>query len=187
MQDTTGFPDVAAGANPFQTFNSYHGYNTYGANTKFNGVQFHFHHKSEHTIEGQYFDLEMHTVHYPELNKDEKPKNGFIAAAFGIIFDVNNPTRKFSDLEAWEEKIINDFFDSLDWGNTATSQTAQEIAYGKLHMMVDTDNRYTYRGSVTTPPCKQNVYWNVVRTVYPIKQEHLNQFKSQLRYRGGDN
>lgn len=96
MQDTTGFPDKTAKANPFQTFNSYHAYNTYGADTRFNGVQFHFHHKSEHTIEGEYFDLEMHTVHYPT-----ETKNGFIAAAFGIIFDVNHPTVSFDDMEPW--------------------------------------------------------------------------------------
>jgi len=53
-------------------------------------------------------------------------------------------------------------------------------------MMVDTDNRYTYRGSVTTPPCAQNVYWNVLKTVYPISQKHVDQFKDQLRYRGGN-
>lgn len=40
--------------------------------------------------------------------------------------------------------------------------------------------RWTYKGSVTTPPCKTAVYWNVLRTVYPIKQKHLDQFKAQL-------
>lgn len=48
-------------------------------------------------------------------------------------------------------------------------------------MMVDMNNRWIYKGSVTTPPCKQNVYWNVLRTVYPIKQKHLDQFKNQLK------
>lgn len=67
------------------------------------------------------------------------------------------------------------------------SVMTDSIPYADLHMMVDTNNRWTYRGSVTTPPCAQNVYWNVLKTVYPMKLEHLNQFKGQLRYRGGDN
>lgn len=54
------------------------------------------------------------------------------------------------------------------------------IPYGDLQMMVDTNNRWTYRGSVTTPPCAQNVYWNVLRTVYPIKERHLLGFKKRL-------
>lgn len=48
-------------------------------------------------------------------------------------------------------------------------------------MMADMSNRYTYVGSVTTPPCAQNVYWNVLRTVYPIKQKHVDQFMNQLK------
>ena len=47
------------------------------------------------------------------------------------------------------------------------------------------DDRYTYRGSVTTPPCMESVYWNVMKTVYPIKQRHLDQFKAQLNRKKG--
>jgi len=46
--------------------------------------------------------------------------------------------------------------------------------------LVDADNRYVYKGSVTTPPCGQSVYWNVLSTIYPIKQEYLDLFKAQL-------
>jgi len=45
-------------------------------------------------------------------------------------------------------------------------------------MMLDMQNRWTYRGSVTTPPCAVAVYWNVLRTVYPIKAKHLALFKA---------
>ena len=54
------------------------------------------------------------------------------------------------------------------------------VNYGDLMMMVNTDKRWVYKGSVTTPPCGQSVYWNVVSTVYPIKQAHLDLFKAQL-------
>merc|ERR1719272_1841410 len=47
-------------------------------------------------------------------------------------------------------------------------------------MFVDMQNRWTYRGSVTTPPCATAVYWNVLTTIYPIKEKHLNQFFAQL-------
>ena len=46
--------------------------------------------------------------------------------------------------------------------------------------LVDSDNRWIYKGSVTTPPCATFVYWNVLSTVYPISQKHLDQFKAQL-------
>lgn len=36
---------------------------------RFRGMQFHQHTQSEHTINGERYDLEMHTVHYPEVGK----------------------------------------------------------------------------------------------------------------------
>jgi len=47
-------------------------------------------------------------------------------------------------------------------------------------MFADMQNRWTYRGSVTTPPCAVAVYWNVLTTVYPVKQKYVDQFKKQL-------
>jgi carbonic anhydrase len=52
--------------------------------------------------------------------------------------------------------------------------------YGDLMQMVDSNNRWVYKGSVTTPPCGRFVYWNVLSTVYPISQKHLDQFKTRL-------
>ena len=44
--------------------------------------------------------------------------------------------------------------------------------------MVSTDARYVYKGSLTTPPCTESIYWNVVTKVYPIKVKHLEAFRS---------
>ena len=41
------------------------------------------HSKSEHTINGKRFDFELHVVHFAN-----QTKNGVIASAVGIIFDV---------------------------------------------------------------------------------------------------
>ena len=47
-------------------------------------------------------------------------------------------------------------------------------------MTLDGRNRWIYQGSLTTPPCTTNVYWNVLSTVYPIKEKHLALFQAQL-------
>lgn len=44
--------------------------------------------------------------------------------------------------------------------------------------LLDMNNRWIYQGSKTSPPCETLVYWNVLSTVYPIKQEHLTLFKN---------
>lgn len=46
--------------------------------------------------------------------------------------------------------------------------------------MVDSNNRWVYKGSVTTPTCATFVYWNVLSTIYPVSQKHLDLFKAQL-------
>ena len=143
-----------------------------GMSGTFNGVQFHFHAGSEHTVDGKRQDLEMHTVHLPVATT-----SGFEAAAMGIMFSVNNPTPGVS---ASDIAIIDEFFESLQWDEVTTNPKVEKVPYGKLMMMFDMRNRWTYRGSVTTPPCAQNVYWNVLRTIYPIKQKYVDQFHAQL-------
>lgn len=74
-----------------QTFYSNLAQDTYGSPRRYNGIQFHFHTLSEHTVNGKYMDLEMHTVHLPydgdkEIKKYDK--GGFMAAAMGIMFST---------------------------------------------------------------------------------------------------
>jgi len=122
----------------------------------------------------------MHTVHYP---KDSSNPGGFIAAAMGIMFSVEDYTANLS----WaEQEIIDNFFESLQWDDTTTDgPTVDMVTYGSLMEMVDNNQRWIYKGSVTTPPCARFVYWNVLSTIYPVSAKHLALFKEQLN-RGED-
>lgn len=75
--------------------------------SEFKVAQFHFHALSEHTIDGVRFDLEMHSVHYPDEEKD-----GYIAGVMGLIFDTH---RYDPNITKAEIRIIDKFFDSLQW------------------------------------------------------------------------
>lgn len=157
----TGLKLVADGG-AANTFSSQIAGDIFGADTTFDGQQFHFHSGSEHTVNGKRHDLEMHTVHYPT-----ETKSGFIAAAMGIIFSVEDYT---ANLSKAEEMVIDTFFDSLKWGDmTEKGPTVDIVTYGNLMEMVDNKNRWIYKGSVTTPPCATAVYWNVLSTIYPVK------------------
>lgn len=115
----------------------------------------------------------MHTVHLPEGGA----KNGIKYAAMGIMFSVNDYTQEATEEE---QKIIDDFFDQMQWDIDSYDPKVDLVSYGKIMMMFDMNNRWVYKGSVTTPPCATTVYWNVLRRVYPMKQKHLDQFKKQL-------
>lgn len=64
--------------------------------------------------------------------------------------------------------MIDKFFDQMQW-NLETDPSVALVSYGELMNMVNSKRRWIYKGSVTTPPCAQSVFWNVLSTVYPIK------------------
>jgi len=106
----------------------------------------------------------MHTVHYAP-----QAKGGIIAAAMGIFFSRDKFHPRVTEDEV---AIIDAFFDSLEWDKNGDRQVSK-VLYGDLMMMVNMRTRWSYKGSVTTPPCATTVYWNVVKTIYPIKEEHF--------------
>jgi len=145
------------------TFSSQLAKEVFGAKTTYNGAQFHFHAGSEHTVDGKRHDFEMHTVHVE--NGDTPNPNGFSHAAMGVMFSVNDHTAKLNNAQV---KIIDTFFETLQLSKQ-TDPLVDMVTYGDLMMMVDMENRWIYKGSVTTPPCHRFVYWNLLQTVYPIK------------------
>lgn len=51
---------------------------------------------------------------------------------------------------------------------------------------IDMSNRWVYSGSLTTPGCNENLYWNVVKTVYPIKPHHMAYYNKMVQTLGED-
>lgn len=50
-------------------------------------LQFHFHAPSEHTVEGKYYDLEVHFVHKNQGATDTGIAESY-GAVIGVFFDV---------------------------------------------------------------------------------------------------
>jgi carbonic anhydrase len=120
-------------------------------------LQFHFHHPSEHTINGEAFDMELHFVHRDAngslavvgvLLKEGETEN----AAFASIFD-NLPTEKGDPLP------------------TETQIDANALL--PVEHLFD-----TYVGSLTTPPCTEGVRWLVLTTPVLVSAEQLESFAS---------
>lgn len=119
----------------------------------------------------------MNTVHLPKnVTGDMK------YAAVGLFFSEANYTK-----EGVTDEMVNtidEFFESLSFNDGSSSVVVPVVTYGKIMMMADMDNRWVYKGSVTTPPCDTFVYWNVIRRVHPIKKRHLDRFKEVFKIGG---
>lgn len=104
-------------------------------------------------------------------------------SVIGILFDTEN----YDEVSDETVAAIDKFFDSMDMRQvdktTSNNKNAyftpqSEVALGELMAVVDLGNRWVYSGSLTTPPCLENLYWNVVKTVYPIKKHHFAYYKN---------
>ena len=87
----------------------------------------------------------MHTVHVPQ-----NVSNNMHFAAMGILFSVENYN---IELSYAEQKIIDNFFDSMVWNETSKTPLVDLITYGDLMNLADMRSRWVYKGSVTSPPC----------------------------------
>jgi len=69
-------------------------------------------------------DLELHSVHAPM-----KAEGGLAFSAVGILFSVENYN---AEVTPEEQKVIDDFFESLRWDVTDRNPVVDKIDYGDL-------------------------------------------------------
>ncbi len=116
-------------------------------NKQYKMKQFHFHSPSEHTINGERYPLEIHMVHHSEES------NAYIV--FAIMVEEGEPESTFEFLEQYlpiEEGETKEVNETYYFGATLNE------SFG-----VDSLNVFTYNGSLTTPPCTEDVVWIVMK------------------------
>lgn len=122
----------------------------------YKALQFHFHAPSEHTIQGIHADLEMHIVH--------KTSDGSRIAVIALLFKAINDT-----------EYTNDFLNSV----ISSEITPQNFDLDSLLDDGLLDNFFTYTGSLTTPPCTENVTWIISRQISRVSSKQLKFFTSK--------
>jgi len=116
---------------------------------EFKLLQFHFHGKSEHTVNGKRYDMVAHLVH-----QNPKTKQYAVIA----VFFKEGKKSPFLD------KIINN-----------TGKTV-EIDLPNL-LPKDTQHYFHYVGSFTTPPCSENVQWYLLKQPAEASKEQIEAFR----------
>ena len=130
---------------------------------RFELKQFHLHSPSEHTINGEYSAMEVHFVHESDDRR---------LAVVGFLMDEGPGAPNFDLFLAnippvGDTRVIPDFRINL----------AKILPEDKLH-------KFHYSGSLTTPPCTENVEWVVLRTHASISAEQIGIFR---KYYQGNN
>jgi carbonic anhydrase len=132
------------------------------------GIQFHFHSPSEHTIDGKEFKLELHIVHklmYTPVN-DQTMFNKWRYAVTGVMFDTPVNPKMLSDAQIENMEFLHTFMKRIATTDSNDPLDADnDIDLQKLMGKVNRNKRWIYRGSFTTPPAAEGVFWNVIDDV----------------------
>ncbi len=115
----------------------------------FNLLQFHFHGKSEHTVGGKRYDMVVHMVHQNPITKQ--------LAVVAVFFD-----------EGESHEILDTVINNV--GKTVDVDP-QDL------LPKDTSHYYHYVGSLTTPPCSENVQWYLLKQPQTASKEQIEHFR----------
>jgi len=85
-------------------------------------------------------------------------------------------------------KTMQDFFRQLKFEDHE-DKIAPSLLIGDLLNSLNFEDRWTYKGGFSEPPCDNYVYWNVLRTIYPIEIDRFAFYQdymySKKYYLGG--
>ena len=126
--------------------------------TNFNLVQIHFHEPSEHTINGIRYPIEIHLVH------QSQEKNYTVLSILGVEGEQSQTMEEmesFLPLKKGEEKEI-------------------EKAFDLSRLFPENKSYYAYGGSLTTPPCSENVQWVIFKEPIVVSLEEVLKLKDNM-------
>jgi carbonic anhydrase len=119
--------------------------------------EFHFHRPSEERVMGRQFDMVLHLVH-----KDADGNTAVLA-----VLIERGPDNK---PQAAVQQV---------WNNLPLERSMPQTASDQLDplQLLPADRRYyTYMGSLTTPPCSENVLWLVMKQPVQLTSNQIGIF-----------
>ncbi|NSY41585.1 carbonic anhydrase [Leisingera sp. ANG59] len=116
-------------------------------------LQFHFHHQSEHTVDGEHYPMEAHFVH--------KSADGDLLV-LGVFLE-----------EGQENEVLAPI-----WAAAPASKGSARVS-ATIHpqdLLPQSSKHFTYAGSLTTPPCSEIVTWVVYEEIVPASDQQIAEF-----------
>ncbi len=121
---------------------------------RFELQQFHFHRPSEERIDGRQFEMSVHMVHKDPMGK---------LAVVALLLEKG-------PAQGAVQKVWNNL--PLERDQDVPARVALD-----LNELLPADHRYyTYMGSLTTPPCTEDVQWVVMRQPVTVSPEQIELF-----------
>lgn len=117
--------------------------------------QFHFHRPSESMIHGRSYDMELHLVHADETGH---------LAVVAVLLE-----------QGPENALVREL-----WKNVPREKekeaVLEAVRINAADLLPGDRGYYTFEGSLTTPPCTEDVTWLVLKRPVTISAEEIAQF-----------
>lgn len=121
--------------------------------------QFHYHTPSEHTIDGTQMPMEAHFVHQSADGR---------LAVLSVLYQEGSENENLAKIIAHFPKAKGE------------SSILPEVKLELRFHLPENIAAYHYMGSLTTPPCTENVEWIVFRDPINASREQLAAFAARL-------
>lgn len=122
-------------------------------------LQFHFHAPSEHAVNGELADLELHMVH-----RNDDGELGVV----GVLMNAGDENLALREI----------------WQNMPRDVSAERVRDRNVINVRDflprSANYYRYMGSLTTPPCSEGVNWFVMSDPIEVSREQVEAFSGVI-------
>ena len=125
---------------------------------QFQLLQGHFHSPSEHTVNGEHLDMEIHLVH---ANDDGQ------LVVVGIMIE-----------EGEEDPMLNRIWSFMP--EQVGETTESPLTVFEAGILPPTREYFKYNGSLTTPPCSEGVSWIVLHKSLTASPEQVARFKDRV-------
>jgi carbonic anhydrase len=123
-------------------------------------LQFHFHTPSEEQINGKRSEMVAHFVH-----KSAEGQLGVVA----LLIKSGSRNKAFTSI-----------FQHLP--RKGETITVENLKLDLNAMLPNNKNYYTFTGSLTTPPCTENVQWIVLKQAISLSPKQIKAFKNQYAF-----
>jgi carbonic anhydrase len=118
-------------------------------------MQFQFHKPSEEKIDGKGHDMVAHLVHQGPSGK---------LAVIAVLLDTGK-----------ENRLIKTLWDNLP-KEKGKENVVDPVKINAVDLLPESKGYYTFSGSLTTPPCSEDVTWFVLKTPVQVSADEIARF-----------
>ncbi|WP_052055247.1 carbonic anhydrase family protein [Myxosarcina sp. GI1] len=130
---------------------------------EFELINIHFHSESEHAVDGELSDLEMHLVHGNETGG---------LTVLGVLIEEGEFNQELAPV-----------FDTVSSELVANGELPDTVAFTEeieIAEVLPDNSGWFYNGSLTTPPFSENVNWFVFEESIELSSEQMDVFEDFL-------